>query len=90
MPIGDWIREATERRREAWREEGRQENEVALQEAQEALRASEEAREAAEKARQAAEEALREIRSRGFRDSQGGWSPDVNNANDTDGNDVNR
>ena len=83
MLIADWIRDATERRRKRWREEGRQENEVALRETQEALRVSEEAREAAE-------EALREIRSQDYTDSQAGQSLDVNEADSTDGNDVNR
>ena len=90
MLIADWIRDATERRRKRWREEGRQENEVALRETQEALRMSEEALRVSEEAREAAEEALREIRSQGYTDSQAGQSLDVNDADSTDGNDVNR
>ena len=74
--IADWIRDATERRRQRWREEGRQENEVALREAQEA-------REAAEKRLQAAEEALREISSQDYMESKSETPPDVNDANDT-------
>ena len=60
MPIGDWIREATEKRRERWREEGRQEGlEEGLEEGK----------------RLGREEALREIYGPNYSDTQEGLPP---------------